>query len=108
MNPVASGSRPAIPPWLLVLGSIASVQVGAAIAKGLFGTVSLVEHVGAESVIAVKLSDGTTAHEEEGAVPGEIMVTVQGYSELKPGDPVTLGADLSEAVLFSRATGRRI
>ncbi|OYO03243.1 inner membrane transporter RhtA [Propionibacteriaceae bacterium ES.041] len=40
MNPVASGSRPAIPPWLLVLGSIASVQVGAAIAKGLFGTVS--------------------------------------------------------------------
>ncbi|WP_420102920.1 ABC transporter ATP-binding protein [Bosea sp. (in: a-proteobacteria)] len=96
-----------IRPNALTVSPAAGEQAGVGQA-GLFGTVSLVEHVGAESVIAVKLSDGTTAHEEEGAVPGEIMVTVQGYSELKPGDPVTLGADLSEAVLFSRETGRRI
>lgn len=40
MTESAVRSRPAIPPWLLVLGSILSVQVGAAIAKGLFGVVS--------------------------------------------------------------------
>ena len=75
---------------------------------GLAGTVTLVEHVGAASVIAVKLSDGATAHDEEGAVPGEIMVTVQGYSDLKPGAAVSVELDLSEAVLFSRSTSRRL
>ncbi|MGO4282728.1 ABC transporter ATP-binding protein [Bosea sp. TAB14] len=75
---------------------------------GLAGTVSLVEHVGAESVVAVKLSDGATAHDEEGAVPGEIMATVQGYSDLQPGAAVSIGLDLSEVVLFSRSTGQRI
>jgi len=75
---------------------------------GLAGTVSLVEHVGAESVIAVKLSHAGTAHEEEGAVPGEIMITEQGYSDLAPGAAVTVGLDLSEAVLFSRNTGERL
>ncbi|QEL24966.1 ABC transporter ATP-binding protein [Bosea sp. F3-2] len=75
---------------------------------GLAGTVSLVEHVGAESVIAVKLSHAGTAHEEEGAVPGEIMVTTQGYSDLEPGTAVTVGLDLSEAVLFSRSSGERL
>ncbi|ACL60509.1 ABC transporter ATP-binding protein [Methylobacterium nodulans] len=77
-------------------------------AGGLAGTVSLVEHVGAESVVAVKLSQVRTAHDEEGAVPGEIMVTASGYSDLKPGDAVTVGLDLSEAVLFSRSTGVRL
>ncbi|POR49256.1 ABC transporter ATP-binding protein [Bosea psychrotolerans] len=74
----------------------------------LTGTVSLVEHVGAESVVAVKLSHAATAHDEEGAVPGEIMITTQGYSELKAGDPVSVVPDLSEAVLFSRSTGERL
>jgi multiple sugar transport system ATP-binding protein len=74
----------------------------------LAGTVSLVEHVGAESVVAVKLSHAATAHDEEGAVAGEIMITTQGYSELKPGDPVSVVPDLSEAVLFSRSTGEQL
>lgn len=77
-------------------------------AGGLAATVSLVEHAGAESVVAVKLSHATTSHEEEGAVAGEIMITASGYSDLKPGDAVTVGLDLSEAVLFSRSTGQRM
>jgi multiple sugar transport system ATP-binding protein len=36
------------------------------------------------------------------------MVTVPGYSDLKPGAAVTVHLDLSEAVLFSRDTGERI
>ena len=74
----------------------------------LAGTVNLVEHVGAESVIAVKLLHATTAHDEEGAVPGEIMITTQGYSDLRQGDSVSVAVDLSEAVLFSRATGAQL
>lgn len=78
------------------------------IAGGLAGTVSLVEHVGAESIVAVKLLHAKTAHDEEGAVAGEIMITVPGYSNLQPGDSVTVGMDLSEVVLFSRSTGERL
>jgi len=74
----------------------------------LAGTVSLVEHVGAESVIAVKLLHAATAHDEEGSVPGEIMITTQGYSDLRHGDRVSVAVDLSEAVLFSRATGAQL
>ena len=74
----------------------------------LAGTVNLVEHVGAESVIAVKLLHAATAHDEEGAVPGEIMITTQGYSDLRQGDSVSVAVDLSEAVLFSRSTGAQL
>jgi multiple sugar transport system ATP-binding protein len=81
---------------------------GAATEGAMTGKVSLVEHVGAESVVAIQLDAAQTAHDEEGAVPGEIMVTVPGYSDLKPGDAVGLVPDLAEAVLFSRETGRRL
>jgi len=74
----------------------------------LAGLVTLVEHVGAESVIAVKLLHAATAHDEEGAVPGEIMITTQGYSDLRHGDRVFVAVDLSEAVMFSRATGAQL
>ncbi|KRD99984.1 sugar ABC transporter [Bosea sp. Root381] len=77
-------------------------------AGGLSGTVSLVEHVGAESVIAVGLAQARTAHEEEGEVAGEIMVTASGYSDLARGKPVTVGLNLSEAVLFSAENSRRL
>jgi len=72
------------------------------------GTVSLVEHIGAESIIAVRLADARTAHEEEEGPAAPVMVTTQGYSDLKTGNRVTLRIDLEEAVLFSRKTGERI
>ena len=36
------------------------------------------------------------------------MITAPGYSELAPGAAVTIGLDLSEAVLFSAETGQRL
>jgi multiple sugar transport system ATP-binding protein len=72
------------------------------------GEVSLVEHVGAESLISVRLAAGTMAHAEEGVPENEIMATVSGYSGLKVGDQVGIQMDLSECVLFSSATGLRI
>jgi len=77
-------------------------------AHGLSGLVSFVEHVGAESVVAVGLARARTAHEEEDQVAGEVMITAPGYSELAPGAAVTVGLDLSEAVLFSAETGQRL
>ncbi len=47
------------------------------------GRVNLVEHIGAESVVAVRLDGVRTAHDEEGVVSGEVVVTVPGYSGLK-------------------------
>jgi multiple sugar transport system ATP-binding protein len=77
-------------------------------AGGVPGSVSLVEHVGAESLIAMRLREGVTAHQEEGTAPDEIMVTAPGYSTLTSGQSVGLHFDLSEAVLFSVETGRNL
>ncbi|AYM14722.1 MULTISPECIES: ABC transporter ATP-binding protein [Agrobacterium] len=71
------------------------------------GTVTLVEHIGAESVIAVTLRNGATAHREEGELDA-VMVTEQGYTGLKVGDPVTLAFNFDEGVLFSAETGLRL
>jgi len=105
---LAAAARAAGEPILLGIRPNALTLGAAGVAGQLAGQVSLVEHVGAESVVAVKLSHASTAHDEEGAVPGEIMITTQGYSDLEPGDQVSVVADLSEAVLFSRATGERL
>jgi multiple sugar transport system ATP-binding protein len=64
------------------------------------GIITLVEHVGAESIIAVKLKDAHTAHDEEGAGGDEVMVTVPGYTDYEAGATVGLRLDLSEASLF--------
>jgi multiple sugar transport system ATP-binding protein len=72
------------------------------------GTVSLMEHVGSESLAAVSLKVARTANNEEGATPNEVMVVLPGYSALTAGQPVTLGIDLSEAVLFSAQTGQNL
>ncbi|MET0918646.1 MAG: hypothetical protein ABWY07_09545, partial [Burkholderiales bacterium] len=77
-------------------------------ASGLAGTVTLVEHVDAESLIAVTLRDARTAHEEEEATPNEVMVTLSGYSPLKTRQQVSVRIDLSDAVLFSAATGQNL
>jgi len=74
----------------------------------LAGTVSLVEHVGAESSIAVSLTAARTAHEEEGSAANEVMMVLPGYSPLRAGQQVGLGLDFSDAVLFSAQTGHNL
>ena len=74
----------------------------------LAGKIALVEHVGAESIIDVKLDHATTAHREEGEGRNEVMITESGYSDLRANDTVRMGIDLSEAVLFSPESGRRL
>jgi len=74
---------------------------------GLAGRVVLVEHVGAESIVSVKLDNARTAHSDDGVAGDEAMVVEQGYSDLRAGQGVRVGLDLAEAVLFSR-DGKRI
>jgi multiple sugar transport system ATP-binding protein len=76
----------------------------------LAGEVALVEHIGAESLIAVKLKHAETAHveEEEEQEQHGVMATTPGYSELEVGNPVAVGVTLSEAVLFSSRTGEQL
>jgi multiple sugar transport system ATP-binding protein len=74
----------------------------------LAGRVALVEHVGAESVIDVRLDQATTAHREEGEGRNEVMITEQGYSDLRANDTVRVRVDLTEAVLFSPDSGQRV
>ena len=76
--------------------------------QALAGTVALVEHVGAESVIDVRLDHATTAHREEGEGRNEVMITESGYSDLHANDVVSVAVDLSEAVLFSPESGLRL
>ncbi|SDP71112.1 carbohydrate ABC transporter ATP-binding protein, CUT1 family [Rhodoferax sp. OV413] len=73
----------------------------------LAGQMVLVEHVGAESIVSIKLDHANTAHSEDGESGDDVMVVVQGYSDLRTGQPVQLSLDLGEAVLFER-NGQRI
>ena len=68
----------------------------------------LVEHIGAESLITVRMAQARTGHEEEGQDRDEVMATSPGYSDLRPGAAVGLRPDLAEAVLFSAGTGQRL
>ena len=72
------------------------------------GAVALVEHIGAESLLSVRLAQARTGHEEEGQARDEVMATSPGYSDLGPGSRVGLCPDFAEAVLFSAETGHRI
>lgn len=74
---------------------------------GVTGKIVMVEHVGAESIIAVKLDHARTAHLDDGELDA-VMVTQSGYSELRSGDAVSVSFNLSEAVLFSPETGQRL
>jgi multiple sugar transport system ATP-binding protein len=73
----------------------------------LAGEVAMIEHIGAESLVSVKLKHAETAHEEEQAQSG-VMATTPGYSDLKVGDLVSVGANVSDAVFFSSQTGERL
>ena len=73
----------------------------------LAGKVALVEHVGAESIVSVRLEHANTAHKDDGESGDDVMVVVHGYSDLTAGQSVQLSLDLGEAVLFQR-DGQRI
>jgi len=74
---------------------------------GLAGRVVLVEHVGAESLVSIRLDNAKTAHSDEGVAGDEVMVSEPGYSDLRNGQAVRVSLDLSEAVLFGR-DGQRL
>ncbi len=82
--------------------------VPAGTAGALAGVVTMVEQIGAESLITVRLDTVRTGHEEEGQARDEVMATSPGYSALRPGAPVALQPDLSGAVFFSATTGLRV
>jgi len=71
------------------------------------GEVVMVEHIGADSIIAVRLKDGRTAHDEDGDMDA-VMVTVPGYCTLSLRQEVSLTIDPDQAILFSAVTGERI
>jgi multiple sugar transport system ATP-binding protein len=72
---------------------------------GVAASVALVEHIGAESLVALRLDQARTAHEED---QSEVMAVVQGYSELQPGQAVSLALSTEAAVLFDAASGQRL
>jgi multiple sugar transport system ATP-binding protein len=72
------------------------------------GTVALVEHIGAESLISVKLDSGRNAHDDQDGPRDQIMLTMPGYSDLQPGEKIRLALDLSDAVLFCAQTRRNL
>jgi multiple sugar transport system ATP-binding protein len=75
----------------------------------LAGEVALVEHIGAESLISVRLKHAETAHvEEEEQEQTGVMATTPGYSDLKVGDTALVGITFANAVLFSPQTGQRL
>lgn len=85
-----------------------AVTVSSAPVEGaLSGDVVMVEHVGADSIIAVRLKDGRTAHDEDGDLDA-VMVTVPGYCDLSIGQPVWATIDLGQAIFFTAKTGERI
>src|SRR5438477_9608676 len=108
----------ALPPHLATLASgdqdvLVGIRpnafaIGAGREQTLAGKVALVEHVGAESVIDVRLDHATTAHREEGEGRNEVMITEQGYSNLRASDAVSVTVDLTDAVLFAPDSGLRL
>ena len=95
-GPVLAGFRPGA----LTLGPPAAGLPG----TGLAGRVSLIEHVGAETVVAVQLDSVETRHDTD-AAPGEVIVTVPGRGTFQVGDAVAVHMPAGGAVLFDSATG---
>ena len=91
------GSQPARKVLLGVRPEAMSLAADA----GLSGKVTLVEHVGAESVVSVRLDQARTAHGDDGGSSDDVLVTVAGYTELGAGQSVRLALDLKDAVLFT-------
>ncbi|MBX4970010.1 multiple sugar transport system ATP-binding protein [Rhizobium binae] len=71
------------------------------------GRVVMVEHIGAESVIGVRLDEARTAHEADQSIDA-VMITVPGYTDLTVDDVVGLSFDPTQAVVFAATTGERL
>ncbi len=91
-GPVLVGIRP---------GSITLDAAG----EGLQGTVTLVEVVGAESVVSIAVDGLQTRHDTD-AAPGEVIATVPGQSAARVGDRVGLHLATAGAVLFADSGDR--
>ena len=74
---------------------------------GIAGTVTLMEHVGAETVVSIRLDGVDTRHDTD-AVPGEVIVTLPGRAPYEIGASVGVTPDATGAVLFHDATGIRL
>jgi multiple sugar transport system ATP-binding protein len=59
--------------------------------------VIVTEYLGAQTILATRLADGT-----------EILVETASGRSFRPGDTVTLAIDLSEILIFDRATGKTL
>ena len=100
-GPVLAGFRPGA----LTLGPPGAGLPGTGLpGTGLAGRVSLIEHVGAETVVAVQLDSVETRHDTD-AAPGEVIVTVPGRGTFQVGDAVAVHMPAGGAVLFDSATG---
>jgi multiple sugar transport system ATP-binding protein len=104
----AAGRKADGPVYLGIRPNALRITREAPTADGLVGTVVLVEHVGAESNVEVRLAGARSAPAEEGRAPDNVTITLPGYSELPPGAPVSISPELSNAVLFSARTGERL
>jgi len=106
---LAAAARKAPNRAVLVGVRPSALSVAAADSPGtIAGEVALVEHIGAESLLSVRLAQARTAHEEEGMSHDEVMATAPGYSDLEPGARVGLRPDLADAVLFSAESGKQL
>ena len=85
-----------------------ALVIGRPQTPGLAGTVTLVEHLGVDSIVTVRLADAQTSHAGEDIPDAEIMVVVPDYSDLAIGDAVSVGVDPAKAVYFDSATGMRL
>ena len=105
-GPVLAGFRPGAltlePPGTELLGT--GLPGTGLPGTGLAGRVSLVEHIGAETVVAVQLDGVETRHDTD-AAPGEVIVTVPGHGTSQVGDAVAVHIPAGGAVLFDSATG---
>lgn len=70
-------------------------------------TVSLVEHLGTHSNVALRLDDVATHHDED-QQDDLVMVVVEGYSQLEINHKVHVTVDVGKITLFDQATGARI
>jgi multiple sugar transport system ATP-binding protein len=69
--------------------------------------VSLVEHLGTHSIIAVQLENVSTRHDED-QQDDSIMVMVDGYSQLKINQRVFVSMDVDKIILFDHDTGKSL
>ncbi|MCF3934045.1 ABC transporter ATP-binding protein [Acuticoccus sp. M5D2P5] len=70
------------------------------------GKVSLVEHLGTHSIVAIRLDDANVLFDDD-QDDSSIMVQIDGYSELSINEPVHVSIDPHEITFFDHETGER-